>query len=76
MRPFAALTSLPAAEGIVHTSGERKWLESAHPSPLSAYRGFFGSRPFSSTNALLNEVGLPPIAWSNANVGEVDQADR
>ena len=51
-------------------------IESAHPSPLSAYRGFVGSRPFSSTNALLNEVGLPPIDWSNANMGEAVQADQ
>jgi len=51
-------------------------IESAHPSPLSAYRGFFGSKPFSTTNALLEEVGLPPIDWSNTNLGDVDQADR
>ena len=51
-------------------------IESAHPSPLSAYRGFFGSKPFSSTNASLNEVDLPPIDWSNSNMGAVDQADR
>lgn len=40
-------------------------IESAHPSPRSAYRGFFGSKPFSRTNALLEEVGLAPIDWSN-----------
>jgi len=39
-------------------------------------RGFFGSRPFSTTNALLTEVGLPPIDWSNTNLGDVDQANR
>jgi uracil-DNA glycosylase len=38
-------------------------IESAHPSPLSAHNGFFGSRPFSKANAALQEVGLPPIAW-------------
>lgn len=38
-------------------------LESAHPSPLSAHNGFFGSRPFSRTNAALEQVGLPPIDW-------------
>ncbi|WP_373020473.1 uracil-DNA glycosylase [Thiomicrorhabdus sp.] len=38
-------------------------LESAHPSPLSAYRGFFGSRPFSQTNAYLQSHGLSPINW-------------
>lgn len=38
-------------------------LESAHPSPLSAYHGFFGSRPFSRTNAFLNHYHLPQIEW-------------
>ena len=44
-------------------------LESPHPSPLSAYRGFFGSRPFSKTNKFLKEHGLEPIDWQieNAN---------
>lgn len=39
-------------------------IESAHPSPLSAYNGFFGSRPFSKTNAYLSLHGLDPISWS------------
>ena len=38
-------------------------LESAHPSPLSAHNGFFGSRPFSRTNAALVAAGLTPIDW-------------
>lgn len=38
-------------------------LESAHPSPLSAYRGFFGSRPFSKCNAFLNKTNQAPINW-------------
>lgn len=38
-------------------------IKSVHPSPLSAYRGFFGSKPFSSTNAYLKQVGLEPINW-------------
>lgn len=38
-------------------------LESAHPSPLSARNGFFGSRPFSKANALLIEQGAQPIDW-------------
>lgn len=38
-------------------------IESAHPSPLSASRGFFGSRPFSRVNALLAEQGADPIDW-------------
>ena len=36
---------------------------SAHPSPLSAYRGFFGSRPFSKANAYLKANGIEPIDW-------------
>ena len=43
-------------------------LEAPHPSPLSAYRGFFGSRPFSKTNAFLEENGLTPIDWQIENV--------
>ena len=39
-------------------------LESAHPSPLSASRGFFGSRPFSKANAFLKQIGLPEIDWT------------
>lgn len=39
-------------------------IESAHPSPLSASRGFFGSRPFSRTNELLEQQGADPIEWA------------
>lgn len=45
-------------------------LESPHPSPLSAYRGFFGSRPFSRTNAYLEQNGLEPIDWQIENISE------
>lgn len=38
-------------------------IESAHPSPLSAYRGFFGSTPFSKTNQFLESNGQAPIDW-------------
>ena len=38
-------------------------IESAHPSPLSAYRGFFGSRPFARANEYLAAHGVAPIAW-------------
>lgn len=40
-------------------------LESPHPSPLSAYQGFFGSRPFSKANAFLMQNGRTPIAWDS-----------
>ena len=39
-------------------------IESEHPSPLSAYRGFFGSKPFSKTNDYLISKGLEPIKWN------------
>ena len=38
-------------------------LESAHPSPLSAYHGFFGSKPFSKCNEYLEQHGMKPIEW-------------
>ena len=38
-------------------------ITSAHPSPLSAYRGFFGSKPFSRTNEILTNRGIAPICW-------------
>ena len=38
-------------------------IESAHPSPLSANKGFFGSKPFSKTNAFLEEHGVEPVDW-------------
>jgi uracil-DNA glycosylase len=41
-----------------------KVLSSPHPSPLSSYRGFFGSKPFSSCNNALVALGLEPIDWS------------
>ena len=39
------------------------WVESVHPSPLSAHRGFFGSRPFSRVNRMLEEQGGTPVEW-------------
>ena len=46
------------------TQSHHAILEAPHPSPLSAYRGFFGSSPFSRTNALLQEAGRAPIDWN------------
>jgi uracil-DNA glycosylase len=48
-------TMLNAGRHLVH--------ESEHPSPLAAYRGFFGSRPFSKVNAFLAAQGIEPIDW-------------
>jgi uracil-DNA glycosylase len=49
-------------KGRIDISGHHV-IESAHPSPLSANRGFFGSRPFSKTNKYLIEHGIEPIRW-------------
>ena len=43
-------------------------VESAHPSPLSADRGFFGTRPFSRVNQFLESIGEPPIDWQIPNL--------
>jgi len=43
-------------------------LEAPHPSPLSAYNGFFGSKPFSQTNAFLEKNGESPIDWQIENI--------
>lgn len=43
-------------------------LEAPHPSPLSAYNGFFGSKPFSQTNRFLQEHGEAPIDWQIENI--------
>lgn len=43
-------------------------VKSPHPSPLSAHRGFFGSRPFSKTNRILKQIGLEEINWEVPNL--------
>lgn len=43
--------------------GSTRTIESVHPSPLSAYRGFFGSKPFSRANRILEDEGASPIRW-------------
>ena len=43
-------------------------LKAPHPSPLSAYRGFFGCRHFSRTNEFLEKNGIAPIDWQIENV--------
>jgi uracil-DNA glycosylase len=52
------------AQELTEVLGESRIIASAHPSPLSSYRGFFGSRPFSSCNKQLLELGLEPVDWS------------
>ncbi|MGM9524485.1 MAG: uracil-DNA glycosylase [Faecousia sp.] len=48
---------------LVRTQAPRLLLSAPHPSPLSSYRGFFGSKPFSKINTFLRENGEPPINW-------------
>ncbi len=49
-------------ESLINTN-KHYVLKSAHPSPFSAYNGFFGSNPFSETNKILEKEGLSPINW-------------
>ena len=49
---------------VAQGSANSRLVESVHPSPLSAYRGFFGSKPFSKTNEHLVALGLEPVDWS------------
>ncbi len=48
---------------LLITGRQHAIIESAHPSPLSAFNGFFGSKPFSKANALLQKWGHAPIDW-------------
>lgn len=60
---LAALLWGRDAQSLKPMLGPIPWVESAHPSPLSASRGFFGSRPFSRINRLLEEQGGTPVDW-------------
>ena len=48
---------------VLVTNPQHLIIESAHPSPLSVYRGFWGSKPFSKANAFLKKTGQEPIDW-------------
>lgn len=61
--PLAAILWGRDAQSLKPLLGAVPWVESPHPSPLSASRGFFGSRPFSRVNALLQEQGGEPVDW-------------
>lgn len=50
-------------KGAIIDTARHRVLQSAHPSPYSASAGFFGSKPFSKTNALLESLGREPIDW-------------
>ena len=61
--PTAAILWGRDAQGLKPMLGDVPWVESVHPSPLSASRGFFGSRPFSRVNELLVRQGGEPVDW-------------
>lgn len=62
--PLVAILWGRHAQELQPLLGSTPVIKSVHPSPLSATRGFFGSRPFSQANALLAEQGAGPIDWS------------
>ncbi|MEV6097963.1 uracil-DNA glycosylase [Nocardia sp. NPDC051981] len=62
-QPLVAILWGRDASTLKPMLGSTPYIESAHPSPLSASRGFFGSRPFSRTNELLGTLGAAPVDW-------------
>lgn len=63
-RPFVSILWGRDAATLTPLLGGNPVIESPHPSPLSASRGFFGSKPFSRANALLTKLGEKPVDWS------------
>lgn len=62
-QPLVAVLWGRDAQGLAPMLDDIPRIETAHPSPLSASRGFFGSRPFSRVNALLAQQGADPVDW-------------
>lgn len=62
--PLVAILWGRDAQGLKPLLGDTPVIESVHPSPLSASRGFFGSKPFSRANALLAAQGAAPVDWA------------
>jgi uracil-DNA glycosylase len=69
-RPLVAILWGKDAAQLQPILGDTPVIASAHPSPLSARRGFFGSRPFSRANDLLESFGAAPVDW------HIDRAPR
>lgn len=63
-RPLVAVLWGRDAQGARAFLADVPVITSAHPSPMSADRGFFGSRPFSRVNALLEQQGASPVDWT------------
>jgi uracil-DNA glycosylase len=61
--PLVAVLWGRDAQSLTPALGDVPIVASVHPSPMSADRGFFGSRPFSRVNALLDELGARPVDW-------------
>ncbi|OYO03799.1 uracil-DNA glycosylase [Enemella evansiae] len=61
--PLVAILWGRDAQSLIPMLGGMPHVKSPHPSPLSAHNGFFGSRPFSKVNALLERQGADPIDW-------------
>jgi uracil-DNA glycosylase len=62
-RPLVAILWGRDARNLAPVLGATPRIESAHPSPMSASSGFFGTRPFSRANALLERQGAAPVDW-------------
>ncbi len=68
-QPLVAILWGRDAQGLKPMLGDVPTIESVHPSPLSASRGFFGSKPFSRANELLTAQGAQPVQWSLTPIG-------
>jgi uracil-DNA glycosylase len=69
--PCAAILWGSPAQKARNLLGPVPWVASSHPSPLSAYRDFFGSKPFSRVNRLLEEQGGAPVDWTLPSYDDV-----
>ena len=67
---FVLWGSFARSKKMLITNHIHHIIESAHPSPLSAYRGFFGSKPFSKINNYLKQDGIEPIDWTDKSTCE------
>jgi uracil-DNA glycosylase len=74
--PLVAILWGRDAQSLIPMLGSVPYLASAHPSPLSAQAGFFGSRPFSRANDLLIRAGGDPINWNLSTKNDPRRLDR
>lgn len=64
---FILLGNAARSKKVLITNHIHKVIENVHPSPLSVYRGFFGSKIFSKTNEFLQQNNIKPINWNSIN---------